>query len=243
MADLNPQNSGDPFVGSFATGARAIDQGLRAHMLKVYNFMAGGLALTGIISYLVAQSPEMVHAIFGTPLQWVVMLAPLGLVLWLSFGIRNMSAQTAQIVFWGYAALMGVSLSTIFLIYTDASIARAFFVTAGTFAAMSLWGYTTKRDLTAMGSFLMMGVFGLVIAMFANMFFHSTQLEMIVSVLGVLIFTGLTAFDTQKIKAMYNQSWGADSQQKVAIMGALNLYLDFINLFMYMLRFMGNRRS
>ena len=143
MADLNPQNSGDPFVGSFATGVRAIDQGLRAHMLKVYNFMAGGLALTGIISYLIAQSPEMVHAIFGTPLQWVVMLAPLGLVLWLSFGIRNMSAQTAQVVFWIYAAVMGLSLSVIFLIYTDESIARAFFVSAGTFAATSLWAYTT----------------------------------------------------------------------------------------------------
>ena len=243
MADFNSPNSGDPFVGSFATGARAIDQGLREHMLKVYNFMAGGLGLTGLVAYLVSQSPDMVHAIFGTPLQWVVMLAPLGLVLWLSFGIRNMSPQLASVVFWIYAAVMGVSLSVIFLIYTDASIAKAFFVTAGTFAAMSLWGYTTKRDLTAMGSFLMMGVIGLIIASFANMFFHSTQMEMIVSFLGVLIFTGLTAFDTQKIKFMYNQAWGAESNQKLAIMGALRLYLDFINLFMYLLRFMGDRRN
>lgn len=242
MSDFN-QNSGDPFVGSFATGARAVDQGLRAHMLKVYNYMAGGLALTGIVSYLVSQSPDLLHAIFGTPLQWIVMLAPLGFVLWLSMGIRGMSSQTAQMVFWAYAGVMGLSLSAIFIMYTDTSIALTFFTTAATFLAMSLWGYTTKRDLTQMGSFLMMGVFGLIIASLLNLFFHSTQLQMIVSVLGVLIFTGLTAFDTQKIKYLYNEAWGAESNQKLAIMGALTLYLDFINLFMYLLRFMGNRRN
>ena len=230
-------------MGSFAAEARAIDQGLRTHMLKVYNFMAAGLGLTGLVAYLVSSSPDAMHAIFGTPLQWVVMLAPLGFVLWLNFGLRSMSTGTAQLVFWAYAATMGLSLSFIFMVYTDASIARTFLVTGGTFAAMSLWGYTTKRDLTAMGSFLIMGVFGLIIAGFANMFFHSTQLEMIVSVLGVLIFTGLTAYDTQKIKAMYSASWSEESNQKLAIIGALRLYLDFINLFMYMLRFMGNRRN
>jgi FtsH-binding integral membrane protein len=241
MSDLNPSN--DPFVGSFAAGARAVDQGLRAHMLKVYNFMAGGLALTGIIAYLVSSSPDMIHAIYGTPLQWVVMLAPLGFVLWLSFGLRGMSPAMAQGVFWAYAATMGLSLSSIFLIYTDTSIAKTFLVTAGTFAATSLWGYTTKRDLTGMGSFLMMGVFGLIIASFANIFFHSSQLEMIVSFVGVLLFTALAAYDTQKIKNMYSASWSDESTQKIAIMGALQLYLDFINLFMYLLRFMGSRRN
>jgi len=246
MADIDPSSNpsgGDPFIGSFSAGAHVIDQGLRTHMLKVYNYMAAALGLTGLVAYLVAQSPEMIHAIYGTPLQWVVMLAPLGFVLWLGFGIRGMSAATAQVVFWVYSAVMGLSLSSIFLLYTDASIARAFLVSGGTFAAMSLWGYTTKRDLSGMGSFLMMGVFGLIIAMFANMFFHSTGLEFAISVIGVLLFTGLTAFDTQKIKVMYNQAWGTESNQKLAIMGALNLYLDFINLFMFLLRFMGSRRS
>jgi FtsH-binding integral membrane protein len=239
MSDFN-----DPsLTGSFAAGARAIDQGLRTHMLKVYNFMAGGLALTGIIAYLVSSSPEFMHAIYGTPLQWLVMLAPLGFILWLSFGLRGMSPATAQLVFWAYAATMGLSLSAIFLIYTETSIAQTFLITAGTFAAMSLWGYTTKRDLTAMGSFLMMGVFGLIIASLANMFFHSSQLQMIISVIGVLLFTALTAYDTQKIKNMYSASWSDDSNQKLAIMGALQLYLDFINLFMYLLRFMGSRRN
>jgi FtsH-binding integral membrane protein len=201
------------------------------------------LALTGIIAYLVAQSPDMVHAIFGTPLSFIVMLAPLGLALWLSFGLRSMSAGTAQVVFWIYAAAMGLSLSFIFLVYTDVSIARTFFITAGTFAAMSLWGYTTKRDLTGMGHFLIMVLFGIIISSVVNIFLPSTGLPFAISMIGVLLFTGLTAYDTQKIKFMYNQAWSADSQQKLAIIGALNLYLDFINLFMYLLRFMGNRRS
>lgn len=240
MADFNPQNN--PFVDGVSS-VRTVDLGLRAHMLKVYNFMAGGLALTGVIAYLVSSSPEAVQAIFGTPLQWVVMLAPLGFVLWLSFGLRGMSPGMAQGVFWAYAASMGLSLSSIFLIYTNSSIAQTFLISAGTFAATSLWAYTTQRDLSQMGSFLMMGVFGLIIASLANLFFKSTQMEMIISFVGVLLFTALTAYDTQKIKNMYSDSWGEDSNQKLAIMGALQLYLDFINLFMYLLRFMGSRRN
>lgn len=240
MSDFN-QNSGDPFVGSFAAG-KVMDQGLREHMLRVYNYMAGALGLSGVIAYLTASSPQVMQAIFGSPLQWVVMLAPLGFVLALSFGIRKMSFATAQMVFWGYAAVMGLSLSFIFMAYTDISIMRAFLTTGATFGAMSLWGYTTKRDLTKMGSFLMMGVFGLIIASLVNIFLKSTQLDFVVSILGVGIFTLLTAYDTQKIKQMYNAAWGSESLGKLAIMGALSLYLDFINLFMYLLRFMGDRR-
>lgn len=240
MSDFN-QGSGDPFVGSFAAG-KVMDQGLRAHMMRVYNYMAGALGLSGVVAYLASMSPEFMQGIYGSPLQWVVMLAPLGFILALTFGIRKMSFATAQMVFWGFAGVMGLSMSYIFLAYTEASIARTFFAAAATFLAMSLWGYTTKRDLTSMGSFLMMGVIGLIIASLVNIFLKSSQLDFIVSIIGVGIFTLLTAYDTQKIKQMYNEAWGQESLGKLALMGALSLYLDFINLFMYLLRFMGDRR-
>ena len=228
------------------TGARAqateIDQGLRAYMLKVYNYMASGLALTGIVAMATSQSEGLMQTIYGTPLHWVVMLAPLGFILALSFGLNKMSTTTVQTLFWAFAGVMGLSLSYIFLAYTGASIARVFFITAGTFAGMSLYGYTTKRDLTGFGSFLMMGLIGLLIAMVVNIFMQSTMLHFIISAAGVLIFVGLTAYDTQKIKLMYAEADGHDTMSKKAIMGALTLYLDFINLFIMLLRLFGERR-
>jgi FtsH-binding integral membrane protein len=220
----------------------AIDAGLRAYMLSVYNYMALGLGLTGVVAMLTASSPVMLNAIFGTPLQWVVMLAPIGFVLFLSARINQMSASTAQVVYWAYAALMGLSLSSIFLVYVEASIARVFFITAGTFAGMSLYGYTTKRDLSGFGSFLFMGLIGLVLASIVNMFLKSTGLEFALSAIGVLIFTGLTAYDTQMIRARYLEGDDAGVMTKKAVLGALNLYLDFINLFMMLLRLFGDRR-
>jgi len=220
----------------------AIDAGLRAHMLKVYNYMASGLALTGIVSYATAHSETMMSTIYGTPLMWVVMLAPLGFVFALSFGINKMSLPTVQGLFWAFAAVMGLSLASIFVVYTGASIARVFFITAGTFAGMSIYGYSTKRDLTGMGSFLIMGLIGLIIASIVNIFLQSPALYWALSVLGVGIFVGLTAYDTQKIKLMYLESDGHATAGKKAIMGALTLYLDFINLFIMLLRLFGERR-
>ncbi len=221
----------------------AFDEGLRQHMLRVYNFMMLGLVVTGSVAFLVSTNHELMATLFGTPLKWLVMLAPLAFVLVLSFGINRLSAGTAQLVFWGYCAAMGLSLSAIFMVFTGASIARVFFITSGMFAAMSLWGYTTKRDLTGMGSFLMMGVVGIVIAGFANIFIGSSALQFAVSVLGVLIFTGLTAYDTQNIKEMYAESYGHEANGKLAIMGALQLYLDFINLFVMLLQLIGDNRE
>lgn len=218
-----------------------IDEGLRAYMLRVYNYMVTGLALTGAIAYIVASTPAVFNAIFGSGLQWVVILAPLGLVMFLSARINKMSAAAAQISYWIFAGLMGLSLASVFVIYTGESIARVFFITAATFAAMSLYGYTTKRDLTALGSFLMMGLIGIIIAMVVNLFIGSTMVQFVISVLGVLIFTGLTAYDTQKIKEMYNEVDGSEIAGKKAIMGALRLYLDFINLFLMLLHLFGNR--
>jgi uncharacterized protein len=240
--------------------AAAIDEGLRSYMLKVYNYMGIGLVVTGIVAYVgnmlaVTTDPNAAAAqlangemltqwgvlLYTTPLMWVVALSPLAFVLALSFGINRMSTATAQAVFWAFAAVMGLSLSSIFMVYTDASIAKVFFITAATFGAMSLWGYTTKRDLTGMGSFLFMGLIGLVIAMVVNIFLQSTMLEFAISAIGVLIFVGLTAYDTQKIKESYSASHGAEVLAKGAIMGALSLYLDFINLFVMLLRLFGNR--
>ena len=226
-----------------AAAATDIDVGLRQYMLRVYNYMSGGLALTGVVAYLVGTNETMLQAIYGTPLRWVVMLAPLGFVLFFSVRINKMSAGAAQAVFWAFAAAMGLSLSYIFAVYTGASITRVFFITAGTFAAMSLYGYTTKRDLTAWGSFLFMGLIGIIIAMVVNLFLQSSALNFAVSVIGVLVFVGLTAYDTQKIKEMYIESDGAAVMTKKAIMGALNLYLDFINLFMMLLRLFGSMRQ
>jgi FtsH-binding integral membrane protein len=237
------------------TATASYDAGLRAHMLRVYNYMTGALALTGITAYVIASTPALLNLFFQeqmtsqgvtmgpTLLGYVVVFAPLALVFFLSFRIHAMSQGTAQLTFWAYAAMVGASLASIFIFYTGASIALTFFVTAATFGTMSLYGYTTSRDLTGMGNFLMMGLIGIVIASLANIFFQSAAINFAVSVLGVLIFTGLTAWDTQKIKQVY-YAVGGDSAAagKAAIMGALSLYLDFLNIFLFLLRFMGNRR-
>jgi len=220
-----------------------IDVGLRQYMLRVYNYMAGGLALTGLVAYVVAHSPALLGAIYGTPLQWVVMLAPLGIAFFFGFRIQSMSVTTAQALYWVFATLMGASIAFIFVVYTMESVARTFFITAGMFAAMSLYGYTTKRDLSGMGSFLFMGLIGLIIAMIVNIFLASSALQFAISVIGVLVFTGLAAYDTQRIKEWYVESDGGDVVAKKAIFGALNLYLDFINLFLFLLRFLGVARS
>ena len=222
--------------------AAEIDVGLRQYMLQVYNYMASGLALTGIVAYLVASSEAMTKAIFGTPLFWVVALAPIALVFFLSFRIQHMKASTAQAVFWIFSVLMGLSLASIFLQFTGTSIARVFFITAGMFAGMSLYGYTTKRDLSGWGSFLFMGLIGIIIASIVNMFLQSSAMQFVISVIGVLVFVGLTAYDTQKIKAMYLESDGSETYTKKAIMGAVTLYLDFINLFIMLLHLFGDRR-
>ena len=232
-----------------------IDQGLRAYMLKVYNYMASGVLLTGLIALaffkmavVTSGTGEIVsltsfgNSIYASGLKWVIMLAPLAVVFYMSFGIAKMSAAKAQTTFWVFAALMGASLSSIFLMYTGASITRVFFITSGTFGAMSIYGYTTKRDLTKLGSFLMMGLFGIIIASLVNIFMKSTMMYFVISILGVLIFVGLTAYDTQKIKNMYMASDSGELMGKKAVMGALTLYLDFINLFIMLLRLFGQRR-
>ena len=225
-------------------GARAaeIDVGLRAYMQKVFGLMGMGTAVTGLVAFFTSQSPAMLELIYNTPLRWVVMLAPLGFVLVLSFGISRMRASTAQLTFWAFAAVMGLSLSSIFLVYTGQSIVTTFFVSSATFLAMALYGYTTKRDLTGWGSFLFMGLIGLIVASLVGLFVQSTALQFAISVIGVLIFTGLTAYDTQKIKEMYFAGDNSETYGKKAVMGALSLYLDFINLFLYLLRFIGDRR-
>jgi FtsH-binding integral membrane protein len=248
MANLDPRYARAPVATS-----DALDAGLRAYMLRVYNYMLVGLGLTGLMAWLTANTPlsQVFYNQVATPngiamqpniLGWIAIFAPLAMVFFLSFRIMKMSFAAAQTTFWVYAAVMGISLSTILFVYTGASIALTFFVTAGMFGAMSLWGYTTKRDLTGFGSFLFMGLIGLILASVAGMFFHSTQLQFVISVLGVLIFTGLTAYDSQSIKNMYYVGDNGELVGKKAIMGALRLYLDFINLFMFLLRFMGNRR-
>jgi uncharacterized protein len=240
------------FGATVAQGAEsAIDAGLRAHMIRVYNYMAIGLVLTGITSWVVANT-ALVNVFFSvdsagrlgpTLLGWVGIIAPLGLVMLLSFRIGKMSVGAAQATFWGYAALMGVSLATIFFAYTLTSITQVFIITAGTFGAMSLWGYTTKRDLTGMGSFLFMGLIGLILASIVNMFLGSSAMGFAISVIGVLIFTGLTAYDTQKIKEIYYVGDDGAVAGRKAIMGALRLYLDFVNLFLMMLRLFGQSRN
>ena len=218
-----------------------VDEGLRAYMLRVYNYMGSGLLLSGIVAYGVANTPALMNAIFGTPLMWVVMLAPLGLVMFLSARIEKMSAGAAQATFWVFAALMGASLASIFVVYTQTSIVRVFMITSVTFGAMSLYGYTTKRDLSAWGSFLMMGLIGIIVASIVNIFIESSMMQWVISVIGVLVFTGLTAYDTQKIKEMYSHADSEATMGKKAIMGALRLYLDFINLFLMLLHLFGNR--
>ncbi len=222
--------------------AATIDAGLRQYMLRVYNYMASGVALTGLVAALVASSPTLMQAIHGTALAWLVMLAPLGVVLVMSFGMEKMSLPAVQATFWVFAGLMGLSLSYIFAAYTPVSITRVFFITAATFAALSLYGYTTKRDLTGLGSFLFMGLVGIIIAMVVNIFLQSSLLHFVISGIGVLVFAGLTAYDTQKIKEMYAESDGSAVAGKKAVFGALQLYLDFINLFIMLMQFLGEQR-
>jgi FtsH-binding integral membrane protein len=230
------------WAGSTARTIPSIDVGLRQHMLRVYNYMASGLLLTGIVAWVVANTPSVFNAIFGTPLSWVVMLAPLGFVFFLSLRIDRIQASTAQALFWAFAGVMGLSMATIFVAFTGASVARVFFITAGTFAGMSLYGYTTRRSLASWGSFLFMGLIGIVIAGLVNIFIHSTQLQLIMSVVGVFVFVGLTAYDTQRIKEEYSANHDRETSGKLAIWGALRLYLDFINLFIMLLNLLGQRR-
>lgn len=244
--------------GFGADRAVAIDAGLRAHMIRVYNYMAGGVALTGIVAWFAYQaaggdaitvSGRVVsgltpfgQAIFQGPLMWVLLFAPLGLVFFLSYRIGNLQASTARLLFFIYAALLGLSLSSVFLVYTHASLTRVFFITAASFGALSLWGYTTQRNLDAMGSFMIMGLFGLIIASLVNIFLASSALYWAISVLGVLIFAGLTAWDTQKVKELYSPMDDGTVAGRKAVMGALALYLDFINMFLFLLRLLGDRR-
>jgi FtsH-binding integral membrane protein len=224
------------------TAGATFDVGLRQHMVRVYNHMSLGLAVTGLIAWFVGHDPALLMSIYQSPARIVVMLAPLAFVMVISFGFQRLSLGALTAIFYAYSATMGVSMSFIFAVYTGAAIAQTFFVTAVTFLAMSLYGYTTKKDLTGWGSFLFMGLIGIILASLANLFFHSPGVSFAVSVLGVLIFTGLTAYDTQNIKETYSASWGATATGKLAIMGALKLYLDFINLFMMLLRLMGGNR-
>ena len=234
----------DPRVAAQArVGSAQIDAGLRQSMLSVYNYMGLGLAITGLVALFVASSPTMLQVIYGTPLKWVVMLAPIGFVFFLSARINSMSVGAAQITFWIYAAVMGLSLASIFMVFTGESVARVFFITAGTFGAMSLYGYTTQRDLSQFGSFLMMGLIGVIIASIVNIFLGSSALQFAISAIGVLVFVGLTAYDTQRIKESYYELAGSDTLAKGAIMGALTLYLDFINLFVMLLQLFGQNRE
>lgn len=241
MAEFDPRTTTTSF-GSVprAGGAVVFDEGLRKHMLSIYNYMTSGVLLTGIVALLTANS-GLAYAFAGGPLMWLVALSPLAIVFAMSFGQNKFSEGTLQVMYWAFATLMGLSLSTIFLIYTGGSIAVTFFATAAAFAGLSLYGYTTKRDLSGMGKFLLMGVIGLIVASIANMFIGSEPMMYAISFIGVLIFAGLTVYDTQKLKEQYAYLRGTDFAGKAVILGALNLYLDFINMFLFLLRFMGSR--
>ncbi len=253
---FTPQYGAYP-QASAATNAAVIDAGLRAYMLRVYNWMASGLLLTGIVSYVIANTSLLgafyhaVHTPYGTAMQptalaIIAMLAPLGFVLVLSLGVNKLSTTAAQALFWAFCAAMGASLTNIFIVYTSESIVRVFFITAATFGAMSIWGYTTKADLSRMGSFLIMGLLGMIVASLVNFFFHSSMMQFVISIVGVIVFTGLTAYDTQRIKADYVQfayAAGMDGANKRSVYDALSLYLNFINLFMLLLQLLGNRNN
>jgi FtsH-binding integral membrane protein len=241
--------------GFGAARAEAIDAGLRAYMIRVYNYMAAGVALTGVVAWLTFNAAVVTDAagsitgltpfgqtIFSGPLTIVLFLGTLGLVFFMSFRIGNLQPSTALMLFMAYAALLGLMLSSVFLAYTGASITRTFFISAASFGALSLYGYSTQRDLSPIGSFLIMGLFGLILAMLVNMFLKSSGLEFAISAIGVLIFAGLTAYDTQRIKEVYSANDDGTATGRKAVMGALTLYLDFINLFLFLLRFMGDRR-
>jgi FtsH-binding integral membrane protein len=230
-----------PRAGGDVAGRAGYDEGLRSYMLSIYNYMSSGIMLTGIVA-LLAFTSGVADTIFnGGILRWIVALSPLAIVFAMSFGANRFSTGTLQLMFWGFAALMGLSLSSVFLVYTEGSIATTFFATAAAFAGLSLWGYTTKKSLSGMGSFLMMGVIGLIVAMVINMFLQSPAFHYAISFIGVLIFAGLTAYDTQRLKVQYEQLRGTQFMGKAVIMGALTLYLDFINMFMFLLQFLGNR--
>ena len=244
MAPFRRQAQAFPATGGATTVAQ-VDAGLRAYMNRVYGLMAGAMVLTGAVAFTISTSPALLQLIYGSPLKWVVMLAPLGVVLLLSARVKKMQASTAQLVFWLFAALVGASISYIFVVYTGVSVARTFFITAIAFLGLSLYGYTTKRNLSGMGSFLMMGLIGLIAASIVNLFIESSALSFAVSAIGVLIFAGLTAYDTQRIKNTYLviQHAGTGVREKSAIMGALSLYLDFLNLFLFLLHFLGMARE
>jgi FtsH-binding integral membrane protein len=219
------------------------DEGLRQHMMRVYNYMGLGLILTGLVAYVVGTTPALYVPIFSTPLKWVVMLAPLAFVLLFSFRMQAISPAGAQGMFWAFCAVMGLSMASIFLVFTGTSIARTFFIAAAMFGATSLYGYATKRDLSQFGSFLIMGLIGVVIASLVNLFLASSTLQFVVSIVGILVFIGLTAWDTQSIKEQYAGNFGAESQQKLAVLGAFSLYLNFINIFQLLLNFTGQREE
>jgi len=228
-----------PRTGSLPAGV-TFDEGLRKHMLSIYNYMASGVLLTGVVALLTARSGLAMQFASG-PMMWLVALSPLAIVFAMSFGANKFSKSTLQAMFWGFAVLMGLSLSTIFLVYTGASIAVTFFATAAAFAGLSLWGYTTKKDISGWGSFLLIGVIGLIVSSFLNMWLQSPTLHYAVGAIGVLIFAGLTAYDTQRLKTEYSHYRGTEWAGKAIILGALSLYLDFINMFLFLLRFMGSR--
>ena len=232
-------------VRAKASSLSSTDEGLRKFMLKVYSYMSVGLGITGVVAWLfanafVAQNPVVV-SLMQPPMAYLVMFAPLGIILWMSFGINRMSARTSQNLFWVLAACYGISLASIFLVYTGATIARVFFIAASMFLTMSIWGYTTKRSLAKMGSFLMMGLIGLIIASIVNIFLGSSALQFAMSIIGVIIFAGLTAYDTQVIKEIYVENENSEDASKKAVMGALKLYLDLLLLFQYLLMLFGNR--
>ncbi|QRM33713.1 Bax inhibitor-1/YccA family protein [Microvirga sp. VF16] len=223
-------------------GSAVFDEGLRQHMLRVYNYIGIGLVVTGLVAFFVASTPALYVPIFQTPLKWVVMLAPLAFIFF-SFRIDRMTAASARTAFFAFSAVMGLSLASVFLVFTGASIARTFFITAAMFGATSLYGYTTKRDLSKFGSFLIMGLIGIVIASLVNIFLASSALQFAISIIGVLVFTGLTAYDTQSIKERYAEGYGHEANNKMAVFGALSLYLNFINLFQLLLSLTGQREE
>jgi FtsH-binding integral membrane protein len=241
---MNTPNSGFGWHASAGRMESALfDEGLRRHMLRIYNYMGLGLVLTGLVAFIVGSTPALYVPIFSTPLKWVVMLAPLAFVLVFSFRMQAMSASGAQALFWAFCAVMGLSMASIFLVFTGTSIARTFFIAAAMFGATSLFGYTTKRDLSQFGSFLIMGLIGVVIASLVNIFLASSALQFVVSVVGILVFVGLTAWDTQSIKEQYTENFDAESQQKLAVFGAFSLYLNFINIFQLLLNFTGQKEE
>lgn len=274
MSDFDRDIAGAGFGSMSRADAAVIDAGLRAYMLRVYNYMVLGLAITGIAAlgiYLLSVTNDpgsaarvarggaevsvriaggmyltpIGHAVFFSPLRWIVMLSPLAIVFALGFGAERLRPATAQLLFWVYAALVGLSLGVIFLVFTQTSIVRVFFITAASFGTLSLWGYTTKRDLTGVGSFLIMGLFGVIIAALVNMFLQSTALQWVISLVGVFVFAGLTAWDTQRLKNeyLYGLDGDSDTADRAAIMGALSLYLNFINLFTILLQLLGQRQE